>query len=103
MMFDAAKPGLLRQFNLAPAAEDRRAPTLSPGESVLFGLYTRIFVMQFTVILGAWFALLMGTAGAYTFLIAVKTAIDVAFQVAGDAIFAEWRKSKARAAADRQG
>ncbi len=67
---------------------------LSPSETVLFGLYTRIFVMQFTIILGAWFALLLGTAAAYAFLVAVKTGIDIAFQVCGDAIHAAWLKAK---------
>ena len=77
---DASSPRLRRIFRLAPRRRTERAE-LSPAETVLFGLYVRIFVMQVTIILGAWFALLLGTAGAYVFLIAVKTAIDVAFQV----------------------
>jgi hypothetical protein len=69
---------------------------------VLFGLYVRIFIMQVTIILGGWFALMVGTIGAYVFLIALKTAIDVAFQVGGDAIKA-WIEAKAKAAAKPQG
>lgn len=103
MMFQSVKPHVMRVFNLAPGrADDRDAPYLSPGESVLFGLYVRIFVMQLTIILGAWFALVMGTPGAYAFLIAVKTAIDLAFQVFGDMIHAAWIKTKKKAAADRR-
>ena len=72
---------------------------LIPAESILFGLYVRILIMQFTIILGAWFALLIGTVGAYIFLIALKTAIDVAFQVFADAIHAAWVKAKSKSAA----
>jgi hypothetical protein len=40
--------------------------------------------------------------GAYIFLIALKTAIDVAFQVGGDTI-KDWLEAKAKAAAKPQG
>ncbi len=94
MMFETAEPYLRGAFRLAPKGPDKSAALLSPSETVLFGLYTRIFVMQVTIILGAGFALLLGTAAAYAFLVAVKTAIDVAFQVSGDAIHAAWIKAK---------
>ena len=97
MMFDTLEPALTRAFRFVPRAEKRGM--LSPSETVLFGLYVRIFVMQVTIILGAWFAMLFGTAGAYAFLIAVKTAIDVAFQVGGDALHAAWLKAKEKAKA----
>jgi hypothetical protein len=102
MTFDAVKPRLMRLFNLAPGRAEQRE-TLSPGESLLLGLYARIFVMQVTILVGAWFALLLGTPGAYALLIIVKTAIDIAFQVFGDAIFKALRKAKAKAEAERQG
>jgi hypothetical protein len=102
MMFEIAEPRLRRLFRLAPRRPDKRAATLSPAETVLFGLYLRIFIMQVTIILGGWFALMVGTIGAYVFLIALKTAIDVAFQVGGDAIKA-WLEAKAKAAAKPPG
>jgi hypothetical protein len=101
MMFDTAEPYLTRMFRLTPRREGKRASLLSPAETVLFGLYVRIFVMQVTIILGAWFALLIGTAGAYALLVLVKTAIDVAFQVGGDALHAVWIKAKQQAEASR--
>lgn len=93
-----AAPFLTRLFRHAPRHDDRR-PALSRSETVLFGLYVRIFIMQVTIILGAWFALAIGTAGAYAFLVMVKTAIDVAFQVGGDALYAAWLKVKDKAKA----
>ncbi len=95
MMFATVEPALARAFRFVPHAEKRGM--LSPSETVLFGLYVRIFVMQVTIILGAWFAMLLGTSGAYAFLIAVKTTIDVAFQVGGDAIHTAWLKAKEKA------
>jgi len=97
MMFDTFEATLARAFRFAPRVEKRGM--LSPSETVLFGLYVRIFVMQVTIILGAWFAMLFGTASAYAFLIAVKTAIDAAFQVGGDALHAAWLKAKEKAKA----
>ena len=82
MMFEMVEPFLRRLFRLAPRRADKDDARARRKRS-LFGLYTRIFIMQVTIILGAWFALLIGTVGAYVFLIALKTAIDVAFQVLG--------------------
>ena len=80
MMFAAVEPSLRRLFRLAPRAPDKGAATLGPAETVLFGLYIRIVVMQVAIILGAWFAMLTGTAGALVVLIAIKTAVDLAFR-----------------------
>ena len=96
-MFEMVEPFLRRLFRLAPRRSEKTM--LSPAETILFGLYVRILIMQFTIILGAWFALLIGTVGAYIFLIALKTAIDMAFQVFADAIHAAWVKAKSKSAA----
>jgi hypothetical protein len=66
---------------------------------VLFGLYIRIVVMQVTIILGAWFAMLIGTAGALVFLIAIKTAVDLSFQIVAERFHAAWVEAKQKAAA----
>ncbi len=99
MMFESVEPSLRRLLRLAPRPPDQSAAMLSPAETVLFGLYARIFIMQLTIILSAWFALVVGTVGAYVFLIALKTAIDVAFQVGAEALHAAWIKAKAKSAA----
>jgi hypothetical protein len=96
IMFDSIEPWLRRRFRIAPARADERG-LLSPSETLLSGLYARIVVMQVTIIFGAWFALLIGTAGAYIFLIAIKTAIDVALQIGGNALHAAWLKAKTKA------
>ena len=98
MMFAAVEPSLRRLFRLAPRADDSAA-TLGPAETVLFGLYIRIVVMQVTIILGAWFAMLIGTAGALIFLIAIKTAVDLAFQMIAERFHAAWVEAKQKAAA----
>jgi hypothetical protein len=97
MMFETVEPSLRRVLRLAPRPPEQNPLKLSPAETLLFGLYVRIFVMQLTIILGAWFAMLIGTAGALVFLIAIKTAIDVALQVGADAIHAAWIKAKENA------
>ena len=96
MTFERIEPYLRRLFRLAPRPVEKGF--LSPAEAVLFGLYLRIFIMQVTIILGAWFALMIGTVAAYIFLIALKTAIDIAFQIFADAIHLAWTQAKARAA-----
>jgi hypothetical protein len=98
MLFDAVKPALWRKRRLVEG-QPARAQALGPGENIIFGLYIRIFVMQATVILGAWFALLAGTAGALAFLILVKTAVDLSFQVFADRFRSAWMKAKAEATA----
>ncbi len=93
MLFDAVKPALFRRFAIVPRKEERS--TLGPAETIVFGLYIRIVVMQLTIILGAWFALAIGNAGALAFLIVVKTAVDLSFQMLGDHVHAAWLKAKA--------
>jgi hypothetical protein len=99
MMFEAAEPALRRRLGLLPRPAERSL--LSPAEGVLFDLYARIVVMQVTIILGACFAMLIGTVGAYAFLVAVKTAIDVALEVFGSALHDAWLKAKASAEKSR--
>jgi len=101
MLFDAVQPWIWRKLGVVerkPAKEQM----LGPGESIVFGLYIRIVVMQVTIIFGAWFAMLAGGAGALTFLILVKTAVDVSFQVLADRFHSAWMKAKAEAKAAAQ-
>jgi hypothetical protein len=93
MMFDIAEPWLRRAFRLAA----RAAPpaTLSPSESLLGGLYARIIVMHVTILFGAWCAMLIGTTGAYLFLIAIKTSIDVAVQRGSGLARSWWPRAQA--------
>lgn len=100
IMFEAFEPGLRQALRIAPRRPDASG-ALSPSVSVLFGLYARIFIMQVTILLGAFVALLFGSTGAYAFLVAIKTAIDVAFQVAGDRIHAAFLRAKAEQASSQ--
>ncbi|MEA2989680.1 MAG: hypothetical protein QOG83_2391 [Alphaproteobacteria bacterium] len=100
MMYDAMRPALLRLLGIVARPDDRQPSSkLSPAETILSGLYVRIVIMQLTIILGAWFALLMGTPGAYVFLIAIKTATDISVHVFSDHIHAQWSKVKAKSSA----
>jgi hypothetical protein len=72
------------------------------GGSIVFGLYLRIVVMQFTIIVGAWFALVFGNVGALVILIVVKTAVDVCFQMIADHLNATVLKANAEATAHSQ-
>jgi hypothetical protein len=101
ILFDVARPALWRKLRLV---EPKPASTqaLGPGESMIFGLYIRIFVMQATMIFGAWFALLAGTAGALAILILVKTALDLCFQVLAERFWSAWMRAKAEAKAEQQ-
>lgn len=96
ILFDKLRPRLLRWLRIVP----RNEPPAAPGgdASLIFGLYLRIFVMQFTIIIGAWFALLFGSSGALVILIAVKTAIDLGFQWAAGRVDVTMRKAAAEAA-----
>jgi hypothetical protein len=100
MLFDAMRPQILRWFNIAPRKPE--SPMLSAGESLLFGLYLRIFVMQFTIIIGAWFALLFGDSGALVILIVVKTAVDVCFQIIAQHVHTTMQMAKSEPAATPQ-
>jgi Mn2+/Fe2+ NRAMP family transporter len=93
--FEFAEPALRRALRLSPRAVAKS--TLSPAETVLFGLYLRIFIMQLTIILGAWIAVMTGTIVAYVFLVAIKTAIDLLFQAYADELNAAWVRAMARA------
>jgi hypothetical protein len=95
ILFEAVKPWLWRKLGLAQRVLGRAQGALGPGETLLFGLYIRIVVMQVTIIIGAWFALLLGNVGALLFLIAVKTAVDLSFQVIAEHFHAAWLKAKA--------
>jgi hypothetical protein len=101
MLFDSVKPQLMRRFGIVPR-RPREPAILGPGETLLFGLYLRIVVMQVTIILGAWFALIIGNAGALVFLIIVKTAVDLSFQIIAEHFHAAMLKAKAEQAATPQ-
>jgi hypothetical protein len=58
-----------------------RAARPSDAGSVLLGFYGRIVLMQATIILGAFLALLAGTMTPFIVLIAIKTAVDLYFHV----------------------
>src|SRR5712691_2522109 len=95
ILFETAKPRLFRWFGVAERPPDAR--TLGPGETIL--LYLRIAVMQLTIMLGAWLALLIGTNTAFVLLVAVKTAMDLAFHRLADAMHQAAIKAKAETAA----
>jgi hypothetical protein len=102
MLFDSVRPWLARKLGLIARAGGRPDDHLSLGESLLLGLYIRIVVMQVTIIIGAWFALLLGNAGALLFLILLKTAVDVSSQLVAEHVHAAWLKAKAEQAAKPQ-
>ena len=55
-----------------------RPPAREPqGEAILLGLYVRIFIMQLTIIVGVWFALVIGSVAPFIILIIIKTVFDV--------------------------
>jgi hypothetical protein len=101
MLFESIEPHLLRWFGIVPR-RPREPPVLGPGESLLFGLYIRIVVMQVTIIVGGWFALIVGNAGALVFLIIVKAAVDLSFQMIAERFHAAMLKAKAEQAANSQ-
>jgi hypothetical protein len=75
---------------------------LGSDASIVIGLYIRIFVMQVTIILGAWVALLAGTAGALVLLILVKTAIELSFDKLEDRLLAAGAAAKAEREKQKQ-
>jgi hypothetical protein len=97
-LFAVMQPVLLRLFRIKHPAAAESEISLNPAEAMLFGLYLRIFVMQATLILGVWFILLTGSSGAYVFLIALKTSIDVAFELRPNLLGDAVRRAKAKAA-----
>ena len=96
MGLDAVRPMLWRGLGLVEITPARK-PLLGPAEGIVFGLYVRIFVMQVTIILGAWVALLFGSAGALAFLILVKTAMEVSFDMIVERVVAATAAAKAKA------
>ena len=77
-----------------------RPPAREPqGEAILLGLYVRIFIMQLTIIVGVWFALVIGSVAPFIILIIIKTVFDVSYHV----IAARVREAMQRAKADRRG
>jgi hypothetical protein len=95
ILFETAKPHLFRWLGVAERPPDARTP--GPGETIL--LYIRIAVMQVTIMLGAWLALLIGTNTAFVLLVAVKTAMDLAFHRLADAMHQAAIKAKVNSAA----
>jgi len=68
--------GLALRRRLGIVADAR--PVEADDDNPIVGLYVRIVVMQFTIILGAWFAILAGdSVGPLILLIALKTVVDV--------------------------
>jgi Family of unknown function (DUF6498) len=99
MLFATVKPWLWRKLGMVERGESQPRSVLTPGESLLFGLYLRIFVMQVTIIIGAWFALVLGNAGALLFLIIVKTTVDLSFQIIAERFHEAWLTAKAEQSA----
>jgi hypothetical protein len=95
VLFDTAPSPIGRAPARSASGQERARP--GPAETILLGLYLRIIVMQFTIILGAMVALLLGTAGALALLIVIKTAVDVSFQLLADRFHDAWLKAKAQA------
>ena len=84
--------GLPLRRRLGIVAEQAAEPT--GPENPVIGLYVRIIVMQVTIILGAWFAILAGDGvGPLILLIVLKTLADVFY----DAISRQIGSSKAEA------
>jgi hypothetical protein len=59
------------------------------SQSIIGGLYTRIIVMQFTIILGGFIANALGSVGALILLILGKTALDVFYDRMGGYLIEE--------------
>jgi len=100
MLFDAVRPALWRHLGFVEPPPQKAA--LGPAETVIFGLYIRIVVMQVTILVGAWFALLLGTSAALVLLIGLKIAVDLSFQALLEHIHTSWKKAQAEAAAEKE-
>ena len=76
----ALAPVVRRRLGIVDAELDARDVKDNP----LAGLYIRIFVMQFTIIVGAWFAMLAGdTVGPLVLLVLLKTIVDLFYERIG--------------------
>jgi len=94
VLWETLWPYLQRRF--LPADEAKRPKAiLGPGESIIIGLYMRIAIMQLTILLGAWFALAVGTAGALVLLVLLKIAVDIGFEAIAEHVHSAWAKAKA--------
>jgi hypothetical protein len=98
LLFDAGEPTLRRCFRLQARAADSSANRMA-----VVGLYVRIFVMQSTILLGGWIALIVGTAGALAVLVALKCAVDIGFRTLADRVQDAWVKAQAASEAATTG
>jgi hypothetical protein len=94
VLWETLWPYLRRRLRLADEANRPKA-ILGSGESIVVGLYIRIAIMQFTILLGAWFALAVGTAGALVLLVLLKIAVDLGFGAIAEYVHSAWAKAKA--------
>ena len=70
-----------------------RGGVIAGGDNFIVDLYLRIFVMQATIIIGAWFALMAGSStAALALLVVLKTAAEVSY----DAIMRQVAKEQAK-------
>jgi hypothetical protein len=100
MLFDTVQPALWRHLGFVEPPPQKAA--LGPAETIIFGLYIRIVIMQVTILVGAWFALLLGSSAALALLIGLKIAVDLSFQALLEHIHASWKKAQAEAAAEKE-
>jgi hypothetical protein len=90
MAFAQAMPLLETPMRNLLARRQGRAPQpvaapLSHGE-IVTGLYARIIVMQFTIILGAWLAIVLGSTGPLILLILAKVFIEIRWRSSPDTL-----------------
>ena len=95
MLLDAAKPYLWQRFGFVEGKPSDKS-AIGPAESIIIALYLRIFVMQLTLILGVWLALLAGSTAALAFLIVLKTVVDLSVDALTAHVHASWMKAKAK-------
>jgi hypothetical protein len=98
-LFVSVKPALSQWTGLAPRKLARAAPTEPQGEAILIALYFRIFIMQLTIIVGVWFALVIGSVAPFIILIIIKTAFDVSYQLIAAHVREAFKRAKADSAA----
>jgi hypothetical protein len=98
VLFDAGEPMLRRCFRLRARDADPAA-----NRMVVIGLYVRIVVMQSTILLGGWVALIVGTAGALAVLVVLKCAVDIGFRRLTDRVQDAWVKAQAASEAAKTG
>ncbi len=83
-------PPVRRRWSVA--GEDEGG-VIAGGDNFIVDLYLRIFVMQATIIIGAWFALMAGSStAALALLVVLKTAAEVSY----DAIMRQVAKEQAK-------